>query len=134
MGWRINILDPVDSAGPVENCVPLHDRLQLSWTLDTTASQPSATFTLCGNLNDMEYMAFGLSGSQTGTLMDNGDVTIAWVDDDKARAEDYFLKSRTPVRKIQFIDLIVDYNRSHHNSASAQLVRFSDGIDLVAAE
>ena len=44
-------------------------------------------------------MAFGLSGSQTGTLMDDGDVTVAWVDD-MARAEDYFLKARTPVREL----------------------------------
>ena len=47
-------------------------------------------------------MAFGLSGSQTGTLMDNGDVTVAWVDD-MARAEDYFLKARSPVRELSNI-------------------------------
>ena len=40
-------------------------------------------------------MAFGLSGSQTGTSMDNGDVTIAWVDD-KTHAEDYFLQATSP--------------------------------------
>ena len=106
LGWRINIVDPdnsssVDPTVPPTNCVPLHDRLQLSWTLNTAASQPSATFTLCGDLNPAEeYMAFGLSGSETGTSMVGGDVTVAWIgENDIAIAEDYLLKARRTVSK-----------------------------------
>ena len=87
---------------PVSNCVPLSDQLQLTWSLDTTATKPSATFTLCGCLGTEQYMAFGLSGSSNSINMVNGDVTVAWVDSEP-HAEDYYLQGREQVCEYQRI-------------------------------
>ena len=81
------------------NCINLHERLQLTWTLSMTAPQPQATFTLCGRLETNQYMAFGLSGSPDSINMVNGDVTVAWVDSEP-HAEDYFLERREQVSTI----------------------------------
>ena len=78
------------------NCISLHERLQLTWTLNMTAPRPMATFTLCGRLETNQYMAFGLSGSSNSINMVGGDVTVAWVDSEP-HAEDYFLDSRRTV-------------------------------------
>ena len=78
------------------NCINLHEQLQLTWTLNMTAPQPMATFTLCGRLETNQYMAFGLSGSPDSINMVNGDVTVAWVDSEP-HAEDYFLERRQSV-------------------------------------
>ncbi len=48
-----------------------------------------------------QYMAFGLSGSESFTFMEGADVTVAWVDNDRgAMAQDYHLRAgeRTQVR------------------------------------
>ena len=78
------------------NCISLHEWLQLTWTLNMTAPRPMATFTLCGRLETNQYMAFGLSGSSDFIVMDSGDVTVAWIDNEP-HAEDYFLARRQAV-------------------------------------
>lgn len=43
-------------------------------------------------------MGFGLSGSDSSTLMYGADATIAWFDDkDRPQAEDYYLSQYTQV-------------------------------------
>ena len=79
-----------------KNCVPLSNQLQLSWTINTTVSKPMATFTLCGCLLTDGYMSFGLSGAVDSINMVNGDVTVAWVDN-QPHAEDYYLQRREQV-------------------------------------
>ena len=46
-----------------------------------------------------QYVAFGVSGSQGGVLMQGGDVTVAWIDSKtrQANAVDYFLESYSQV-------------------------------------
>ena len=92
-----NTTTPDNGGGStVPNCVPLNNQLQLTWSLNTTAASPSATFKLCGCLEPEQYMAFGLSGSTDSINMVNGDVTVAWVDS-QPHAEDYFLQGREQV-------------------------------------
>ena len=46
----------------------------------------------------IQYLGFGLSGSNSGTLMFQADATIAWVDDDgMAQAQDYYLSNYVQV-------------------------------------
>ena len=91
-----------DPPEAVSNCIPLSDKLHLTWSLDTTATKPSATFTLCGCLGAEQYMSFGLSGSSGSINMVNGDVTVAWVDS-APHAEDYFLERREQVRALTIL-------------------------------
>ena len=44
-----------------------------------------------------QYMAFGISGSNTSTNMVGADVVVAWVDNGVANAVDYYLTSRQQV-------------------------------------
>jgi hypothetical protein len=45
-----------------------------------------------------QYLGFGLSGSDTQTLMLGADATIAWVDENgMAQAQDYFLENYVQV-------------------------------------
>ena len=84
--------------GVTRNCIPLNEQLQLTWTLNTNTSQPTATFTLCGCLSTGQYMAFGLSGRPNSIDMVGGDVTVAWIDrGSQPHAEDYFLQRREQV-------------------------------------
>ena len=93
---------PTNPSETVPNCVPLSDKLQLTWSLNTTVTKPSATFTLCGCLRAEQYMSFGLSGKSDSVNMVNGDVTVAWVDSEP-HAEDYFLERREQVRTLTIL-------------------------------
>ena len=67
--------------------------------INTTVAKPMATFTLCaprGCLLTDGYMSFGLSGAVDSINMVNGDVTVAWVDN-QPHAEDYYLQRREQV-------------------------------------
>ncbi len=76
---------------PKENCKELlSDTYQVRWSLTDTAIQVS----LSARINQGTYMAFGLSGSETGTSMIGSDVTVAWLDAETgatANAVDYYL-------------------------------------------
>ena len=44
-----------------------------------------------------QYMAFGISGSNTSTNMVGADVVVTWINDDGPNAIDYYLTSRQQV-------------------------------------
>ena len=44
-----------------------------------------------------QYMAFGISGSNTSTNMVGADVVVTWINDDGPNAVDYYLTSRQQV-------------------------------------
>lgn len=86
---------------------PLHVliRLQKICTLPSHCFhvRPKGAFMklmLCFNVYSItQYMAFGVSGSDSFTLMDGADVTIAWVDASSGpMAEDYHLRSGSRVQ------------------------------------
>lgn len=45
-----------------------------------------------------EYMAFGLSGSDSSSQMEGADVTIAYMDGTRGYATDYNITAKAPVR------------------------------------
>ena len=48
--------------------------------------------------SDNTWLGFGLSGSDSATLMIGADATIVWVDrEDQPHAEDYYLSAYIPV-------------------------------------
>ena len=44
-----------------------------------------------------QYMAFGISGSNTSTNMVGADVVVTWINNDGPRAVDYYLTDRQQV-------------------------------------
>ena len=61
-------------------------------------------FSLCHSLT-INYIAFGISGSDQAVLMVGGDVTWTWLDNEGVHAQDLHLSAYSPVRK---------YSRSSH--------------------
>lgn len=47
---------------------------------------------------DYEYMAFGLSGSDSSSQMEGADVTVAYMDGTRGYATDYNITAKAPVR------------------------------------
>ncbi|XP_018007875.2 uncharacterized protein LOC108665610 [Hyalella azteca] len=76
------------------NCEVLYDDLALEvrWAV----AGESIVMQLVGRVADSEYMSFGVSGSDTRSVMIGGDVVTAWLERDTGRgfAEDYFLGAK----------------------------------------
>lgn len=85
----------MSSSFPVQsgwNCEPLNPRFQVRWQVVDTDLQVE----LVARMNDPEYLAFGPSGDDSSTTMDNSDVVVAYRrGDDDFVAVDYHLESRT---------------------------------------
>ena len=47
-----------------------------------------------------QYMAFGISGSNTSTNMVGADVVVTWINNDGPSAVDYYLTDRQQVAKV----------------------------------
>ena len=53
---------------------------------------------LLSRFSTIQYLGFGLSGSETQTLMFEADATIAWVDQNgQGQAKDYYLSQYSQV-------------------------------------
>ncbi|KAJ8026230.1 Protein Skeletor, isoforms B/C [Holothuria leucospilota] len=79
------------------NCQVLEeDKLQVAWTVDS--QRDVICIQLRGKVDLNEYMAFGISGSPTSTLMRGSDVTVGWTDAStmQGNAVDYFLENYVP--------------------------------------
>ncbi|KAF2366388.1 DOMON domain [Trinorchestia longiramus] len=76
------------------NCEVLYDGLALEvrWAV----AGESIVMQLVGRVADGEYMSFGLSGSDSRSVMVGGDVVTAWLERDTGRgfAEDYLLAAK----------------------------------------
>ncbi|KAI4491509.1 PREDICTED: protein Skeletor, isoforms B/C [Polistes canadensis] len=78
------------------NCVQLHKRYQVSWEI----FGPQITIQLAGQVAEDEYMAFGLSGSESSSQMEGADVTIAYMDGTRGYATDYNITAKAPCGKV----------------------------------
>ena len=78
-----------------DNCQPLNDELQVSWTVEQTANR--VFFQLCGCVDAGDYMAFGLSGSDSAVQMVGADAVVTWHDSEGTGAVDYYLSARAQV-------------------------------------
>lgn len=81
-----------------ENCEVLEsDKFQVSWHRDI--SRDVVCFQLRGRVDPQEYMAFGISGLTTSTLMPVSDVTVGWIDGltGQPMVVDYYVQEYTSV-------------------------------------
>ncbi|XP_071823880.1 uncharacterized protein [Apostichopus japonicus] len=93
---RENLPPYFPNATETKRCeVLLGDMYQVSWQLDKPNNQ--ITLELSGRVASNEYMAFGISGSETRTQMVGSDVTVVWIDPstNEPEAEDYHMSANT---------------------------------------
>ena len=93
-----------------DNCEPLSNELQVSWTVDQTGNR--AFFQLCGCVDAGDYMAFGLSGSDSAVAMVGADAVVTWHDSEGTGAVDYYLSARAQVRDAMIYTHIRRYSHS----------------------
>ena len=76
----------------------MEDQFQARWRINSADS--TITVQLSGRVEAGNYLAFGLSGSNTMTLMDGSDVVVAWMDKQSMSpmVVDYNLQSKAQVR------------------------------------
>ena len=79
-----------------DNCEPLNNELQVSWTVDKM--QKGIFFRLCGCIDESDYMAYGISGSDSSVEMVGADSVVTWHDSEGTGAVDYYLSARAQVR------------------------------------
>ncbi|XP_038046212.1 protein Skeletor, isoforms B/C-like isoform X2 [Patiria miniata] len=81
-----------DEMSELPNCaVMIDDEFQASWMV----SGSSITVRLSGRVAKGQYLAFGISGSTTRTLMDGSDVAVVWEKEDGSTGVvDYNLHSK----------------------------------------
>ncbi|XP_071816227.1 protein Skeletor, isoforms B/C-like isoform X2 [Apostichopus japonicus] len=93
---RENLPPYIPDDAETKNCEVLLDNFyQVSWQLDESNNKITLEFS--GRVALSEYMAFGISGSNTSTQMVGSDVTVVWIDPstNEPQAEDYHLSANT---------------------------------------
>lgn len=71
----------------------LHKDFQVSWEI----FGPQITIQLSGQIEEDEYLSFGLSGSDQKSQMVGADVAVAYIDGYRGFATDYNITALTPV-------------------------------------
>lgn len=67
--------------------------MQVSWEI----FGPQITIQLAGQVDEDEYMAFGLSGSEEKSQMIGSDAAVAYISEYRGFATDYNITALTPV-------------------------------------
>jgi len=75
------------------NCQQLHKRLQVGWEI----FGPQITIELVGQIDENDYIAFGLSGSDNQTKMIGSDVAISYMSGHLGVTHDYNITDKYPV-------------------------------------
>lgn len=78
------------------NCRQLHKNLQLSWEV----FGPAVTMQLSGQIEVDDYMAFGISGSDTKSQMLGADVAVTHIDGHLGYAIDYHIDALCPCVRV----------------------------------
>ena len=89
-------VDVITPPSTYDNCEPLNDELQVFWTVDKM--QDRIFIQLCGCVDEGDYMAFGISGSDSSVEMVGADAVVTWHDSEGTGAVDYYLSARAQVR------------------------------------
>ncbi|XP_055376503.1 protein Skeletor, isoforms B/C [Condylostylus longicornis] len=74
------------------NCRQLHKDFHVSWEV----FGPQITIQLSGQINENDYMSFGISGSESRSQMIGADVVVAYIDSIRGYATDYNITSLAP--------------------------------------
>jgi hypothetical protein len=78
------------------NCKQLHKNLQISWEV----FGPAITMQLSGQVDEDDYMAFGISGSDKKSQMIGADVVVAYIDGHLGHSIDYHIDALVPCVKV----------------------------------
>ncbi|XP_076331217.1 cytochrome and DOMON domain-containing protein knickkopf isoform X2 [Tachypleus tridentatus] len=85
-----SLLKIIEHKSPLPNCEQLHKDLQMSWEI----FGPQVTFELSGQIDDDEYMALGISGSENSSQMLGGDTAISYIDGTFGITKDYNITAK----------------------------------------
>ncbi|XP_022244635.1 protein Skeletor, isoforms B/C-like [Limulus polyphemus] len=85
-----SLLRIIEHKSPLPNCEQLHKDLQMSWDI----FGPQVTFELSGQIDDDEYMALGISGSENSSQMLGGDTAISYIDGTLGITKDYNITAK----------------------------------------
>ncbi|KAK8756167.1 hypothetical protein V5799_001132 [Amblyomma americanum] len=78
------------------NCEQLHSTLQLRWEIQGR----SISLELIGQIEEDEYIAFGISGAPNASKMVGADVAVCYLDGHYANAVDYNISDRFPCSNV----------------------------------
>ncbi|XP_054710992.1 protein Skeletor, isoforms B/C-like [Uloborus diversus] len=86
----------IEHESPLPNCEQLHKDLRVSWEI----FGPAITFELAGQIDEDEYMALGISGSETSSQMIGADVAISYMDGLLGTTADYNISGKFPCSNV----------------------------------
>ncbi|GBP44131.1 hypothetical protein EVAR_81452_1 [Eumeta japonica] len=110
----------------IPNCLQLHRRLQVSW--EVFGNQ--ITIQLAGQINEDEYMAFGVSGSDERSQMLYADVAVA----SRGTVVDYNITAIAPCVRVldQWKGVCRDDRLGHLDSNQLLSASREDGLSIVS--
>ncbi|CAG0899721.1 unnamed protein product, partial [Cyprideis torosa] len=85
-----SLVEVATLSSSLPNCEQLHRDLQVHWEV----FGPIITIQLIGQVEEDEYMAFGLSGSPNVSQMEGGDAVVAYMEGVQAVVQDYNLTAK----------------------------------------
>ncbi len=126
------VLEPI-SIPDYPNCVVLKtDEFQVQWRIVGAMIEVE----LASHVKPGNYMAFGLSGSSTSTLMDGSDVTVAWMDEKSMspKVDDYNLQAKAQCGVDNGRGACPDYVPSVNGTSDSNLkeLLFGNGITRIS--
>lgn len=89
-------LSSVSHESRLPNCEQLHATLQVRWEIQGR----SISLELIGQIEDKEYIAFGISGSSNSSEMIGADVAVCYIDGHYANAVDYNISDKFPCSNV----------------------------------
>ncbi|RWS12508.1 protein Skeletor: isoforms B/C-like protein, partial [Dinothrombium tinctorium] len=78
------------------NCEQLHRKLKISWEI----FGPQITFELMAQVDETDYVAFGLSGSSNSSQMIDSDVAVSYLEGHLGFTVDYNITDRYPCTNV----------------------------------
>ncbi|XP_019868942.2 protein Skeletor, isoforms B/C [Aethina tumida] len=111
------------------NCLQLHKDYQVSWEI----FGPQITIQLAGQVDEDEYLAFGISGSPDTSQMLGSDVAIAYIDGYRGFATDYNITALAPCVKVlgQFKGVCKDELVGGQDSNQMNTAIRENGINII---
>ncbi|GFU22530.1 hypothetical protein NPIL_175341 [Nephila pilipes] len=91
-----SLIHIIERESPLPNCEQLHRDLRMSWEI----FGPAITFELSGQIDEDEYMALGISGSETSSQMVGADVAVAYMDGLLGTTADYNISGKFPCTNV----------------------------------
>lgn len=104
----------------------MHKDFQVSWEIFGR----QITIELAGQVNEDEYMAFGISGSEQSSQMLGSDVAVAYIDGYRGFTTDYNITALSPVKESSSV-LFTNLVKSISPRLPLRFPRFHAAFSLV---